>query len=160
MTLEKSNAGVPVRGSSRRLWLIASLVVSGVVLLGMFLPWVSGIDFGSRFLAGGRANGWNVGWLPTTVLIGVVLCIGLVFVTARLLSLLGVAAILCSCAVSLISMASLRAAALGGAGKGFYGTFLIVSKVPLVGFWVTVLGVIGMIVFALAIGIKTILPKK
>ncbi len=157
MTVRRSSADAPVQEESRRkFWSVTSLVVSAVVLVGMFLPWISGIDFGSVIPAAGRVNGWNVGWLPFTILIGIALCIGLGFMKVKLL---GLVAMLCCCIASLIPVVSLGIAVMGSSDEGVYGTFIVVSKVPLVGFWVTLLGVIGMIIFGVVFGIKTILPE-
>jgi hypothetical protein len=157
MTVGRSSADTPVQEESRKkLWSVTSLVVSAVVLVGMFLPWLSGIDLGSRIPAAGRVNGWNVGWLPITILIGIALCIGLGFMKVKLL---GLVAMLCCCIASLIPVVSLGIAILGSSGEGVYGTFVVVSEVPLVGFWVTLLGVIGMIVFGVVFGIKIIWPE-
>jgi len=160
MTKEKPNSDIDMPGSSNKQWLIASLVVSVVVLVGMFLPWVSGFDLGSIAVAGGRVNGWSVSWLLITVLIGLTLFIGLVFVKPRIFKLLSLAAMLCCCAASLIPIVDLGLVTLGSSGKGSFGTFLIISKIPLAGFWVTLLGIIGMIVFGVAIWLKTTPPKK
>lgn len=162
MTPEKSKADVLLRDrstSAANRWLIPAFVVSAVVLIGMFLPWVDGLDFGSFFIAGGSVNGWNLRSLPIPTLIGVTLCIGLGFVKARTPRALTLAAMLCCCVASLIPIVDLAVFVMGSSGKGMYGTFLITSEAPLAGLWVTLLGVIGMILFGVAIGVKTILPE-
>jgi len=65
---------------------------------------------------------------------------------------------LCCCIASLIPVVSLGTAILGSSDEGVYGTFIVASQVPLVGFWVTLLGIVGMILFGVAFGIKIILP--
>jgi hypothetical protein len=156
MTVGGSSADAPVQEESRRKpWSVTSLVVSAVVLVGMFLPWISGIDLGSFIPAAGRVNGWNVGWLPIPILIGIALCVGLGFAKVKLL---GLVAMLCCCIASLIPVVSLGTAILGSSDEGVYGTFIVASQIPLVGFWVTLLGIVGMILFGVAFGIKIILP--
>ena len=157
MTARGSSADAPVQeGSRRKPWSVISLVVSAVVLVGMFLPWISGIDLGSVIPAAGRVNGWNVRWLPIPILVGIALCVGLGFMKVKLV---GLVAMLCCCIASLIPVASLGTTVLGSSDDRVYGTFIVASAVPLIGFWVTLLGIVGMIVFGVVFGIKIILPK-
>ena len=154
--VERSSADVPMQESNARPWLIASLVVAAVVLVGMFLAWVEVVDLGGAMATMALVNGWRMGWLPIAVIIGVALCIGLVFVRARSLRLLGVVAMLCCCAASLIFMVSFGAAVVRG---DLYGFWVPISRL-LDGFLVTLLGIVGMVVFGVVVGVKVILPKK
>ena len=160
MSIKKPRTEMHVDGSNSRQWLPVSLVLSVVVLVGMFLPWVIGFDLGSLAVVGGKVNGWRVSWLLIPILIGLAMCIGVVFIKPRALKLLILAPMICFCVASLILIIDLGLVTLGGSGKGSFGTFVIISKVPLAGFWMTLLGVIGMIVFGVMIGIKSIIQNK
>ena len=122
-------------------------MVSAVILVGMSLAWIKGLDLGGRGIGIATVRGWNIPWLPITALIAV----GCYVAAYRneedakwLWGALGFSVL------SLIPIFGVGIDIFSGADS------LALSKVPLVGFWVTVIGFIGVIVIVA----RSIMSKK
>ncbi|MBU0703451.1 MAG: hypothetical protein KKC18_06250 [Chloroflexi bacterium] len=126
-------------------WLQISLVMSVVVLIGLFPPWIQGLDFGGRSIGVATVRGWNIKWLPITALIAVGGHIVAYFKEQRI-RWLGLA-IVCSIGslIPIISIGVLMTQ-MSASDDSLYGNVLILSKTPMIGFWITLIGLVGMIV--------------
>ena len=127
-------------------WLQISLVMSAIVLIGLFLPWIQGLDFGGRGIGVATVKGWNINWLPITALIAIGGYIAAYFKEERRTTWLGVA--LAGSAASLVPIISIGVLMMqmSASDERLYGNVLIISKTPMIGFWVTLIGLVGMIV--------------
>ena len=127
-------------------WLQISLVMSAVVLIGLFLPWIQGLDFGGRSIGVATVRGWNIKWLPITALIAMGGYIAAYFKEERRIRWLGLATV-CSIG-SLVPIVSIGVLMMqmSASDESLYGNVLIISKTPMIGFWVTLIGLVGMIV--------------
>ena len=122
-------------------------ILSALILIGMSLPWAHVLDFSARTVGAAVARGWNIKWLPILALVAVGtyiyaysnegrggwLRLALVFSIASLIPIIDIG-------VDIVASKDT----------------LILSKVPLIGFWIALISFIGVI----SIAIRNIIVQK
>jgi len=126
-------------------WLEFSLVLSVVILIGLSIPWIEGLDFGGRGIGVATVRGWHIKWLPITALIAVGGYLGACLkkeqpTTWLVIGLAGSVGSL----IPIINTGILMQTSTSD--ESLYRNVLIISESPLIGFWVTSIGIVGMII--------------
>lgn len=120
-------------------WSYVAFGLSGIILLGMSLPWAEGLNFNfkssSKMISSAQYVGWNLIWLVLPALVAIVSCI-VAYLKKEQKKWLWAAFI--SAIVSLIVMI------IFGINMAASQNSLMFSDSPLYGFWVTLLGFIGL----------------
>jgi len=126
-------------------WLQFSLLLSVVILFGLSIPWIQGLDLGGRGVGVATVRGWNIKWLPITALIAVGGYLGACFKNEQpsIWLVIGLAGSVGSL-LPIISTGMLIQ--MSTPDESLYGNVLIISESPLIGFWVTLIGIVGMII--------------
>jgi hypothetical protein len=142
-------------------WLNVAYGLSALVLIGMSLPWAKALDLGGRGIGIATYRGWNLIWLVIPALAAAISYV--VAFRNRELSFSGdenserkwLWAALISSILSLIVMIGFGISMLTSTDN------LMLSKIPLIGFWITFIALIGVtgILARSLFGEKT-LPKQ
>ncbi len=130
-----------------RPWLVISLIIAAVVIIGLSLPWVYGLDLGSRGLGVVAIRGWDMGSLVIILnLAALVLCFKLGSMPAETNKIKPAGALL---AVSLILVVVAVYLAIT-IGEYAFGAVIPLEDRPEYGFWIAFIGYLGLIILSIA----------
>ena len=128
-------------------WLIISLIIAAVVIIGMSLPWIYGLDLGSRGVGLVAIRGWDMGSLVIIAnLTALGLCIKLGSMPVETNKIKPAGALL-AVSIILLVLAFYLAMTIG---EYAFGAVIPLKDTPEYGFWIALSGYIGFIILSIA----------